>query len=72
MKAIEVKQAGGPEAMQLADLPVPQPKPNEAVVKLAVSGVNFTDIYYREGRYRVPVPFVPGKAQAWSARLAQT
>jgi NADPH:quinone reductase-like Zn-dependent oxidoreductase len=32
MKAIQVKQTGGPEVLQLADLPIPQPKPNEAVV----------------------------------------
>jgi NADPH2:quinone reductase len=45
MKAIQVKQPGGPEALQLVDLPVPQPKANEAVVKIAASGVNFIDVY---------------------------
>ena len=35
MKAIQVNQPGGPEVLQLADLPIPQPKPNEAVVKIA-------------------------------------
>jgi len=61
MKAIQVKQVGGPEAMELVDLPVPQPKPNEAVVKLAASGVNFIDVYHREGRYKAPLPFIPGQ-----------
>src|ERR1700757_1820585 len=64
MKAIQVKQPGGPEAMILADLPVPEPKANEAVVKLAASGVNFIDVYYREGRYKAPLPFVPGQEGA--------
>lgn len=64
MKAIEVKQIGGPEAMQLVDIPAPQPKANEAVVKLAASGVNFIDVYHREGRYKVPVPFVLGQEGA--------
>ncbi len=64
MKAIQVKQVGGPEAMQLVDLPIPQPKPNEAVVKLAASGVNFIDIYFREGRYKAPVPLVLGQEGA--------
>jgi len=64
MKAIQVKQAGGPEVLQLADLPVPQPKPNEAVVKIAASGVNFIDVYQREGRYSVPLPFVLGQEAA--------
>jgi len=64
MKAIQVKQVGGPEAMQIADLPIPQPRPNEAVVKLAASGVNFIDVYFREGRYKAPVPLVLGQEGA--------
>src|SRR5437879_1642199 len=64
MKAVQVKQPGGPEAMELADLPVPQPKPNEAVVKLAASGVNFIDVYFREGRYKAQLPIVLGQEGA--------
>jgi NADPH:quinone reductase len=64
MKAIQVKQVGGPEAMELVELPVPQPSANEAVVKLAASGVNFIDIYFREGRYKTQLPFVPGQEGA--------
>jgi NADPH:quinone reductase len=64
MKAIQVKQVGGPEAMELADLLVPQPKPNEAVVKLSASGVNFIDVYFREGRYKAPLPLTPGQEGA--------
>jgi len=44
MKAIQVKQPGGPEVLELVDVPVPEPKANEAVVKLAASGVNFIDV----------------------------
>jgi NADPH:quinone reductase len=64
MKAIQVKQPGGPEAMELVELPVPQPKENEAVVKLAASGVNFIDVYFREGRYKAPLPIVLGQEGA--------
>jgi NADPH:quinone reductase len=64
MKAIQVKQPGGPEAMELVELPVPQPQANEAVVKLAASGVNFIDVYIREGRYQAPLPFVLGQEGA--------
>src|SRR5271163_3068768 len=64
MKAIQVKQAGGPEVMELAELPVPQPKANEAVVKLAAAGVNFIDVYFREGRYKAPLPLVMGQEGA--------
>src|SRR5579859_329601 len=64
MKAIQVKNPGGPEALELVDLPVPQPKPNEAVVKLAASGVNFIDVYFREGRYKAALPLVLGQEGA--------
>jgi NADPH2:quinone reductase len=64
MKAIQVKQVGGPEVMQVADVPVPQPKPDEAVVKVAAAGVNFIDVYFREGRYKAPIPFVLGQEGA--------
>jgi len=50
--------------MILADLPVPEPKSNEAVLKLSASGVNFIDVYYREGRYKAPLPLVPGQEGA--------
>ena len=64
MKAIQVKQPGGPEVLELVDLPVPQPKPNEAVVKIGACGVNFIDVYNREGRYKTPLPFTPGQEAA--------
>jgi NADPH2:quinone reductase len=65
MKAIQVKQIGGPEAMEVVEMSVPQPKANEAVVKLAASGVNFVDVYFREGRYKAAVlPFVLGQEGA--------
>jgi NADPH:quinone reductase len=64
MKAIQVKRPGGPEVLELVDVPVPEPKANEAVVKLAASGVNFIDVYQREGRYKVPLPFVLGQEGA--------
>jgi NADPH2:quinone reductase len=64
MKAIQVKQTGGPEVMELIELPVPQPKPNEAVIKVGAAGVNYVDVYYREGRYKAPLPFVVGQEAA--------
>jgi len=64
MKAIQVKQVGGPEALELVEIPVPEPKANEAVVKIAASGVNFIDVYFREGRYKAPLPFVVGQEAA--------
>src|ERR1051325_1292602 len=64
MRAIQVQKTGGPEALTLVDLPVPKPKPNEAIVKIAAIGVNFIDVYFREGRYPSPLPFVDGQEAA--------
>jgi NADPH:quinone reductase len=64
MKAIQISKTGGPEVLELAELPVPQPKPNEAVVKIAAAGVNFIDVYNREGRYKAALPLVLGQEGA--------
>jgi len=64
MKAVQVRRPGGPEALELVEVPDPQPKSNEAIVKLAAIGVNFIDIYQREGRYTVPLPFTAGQEGA--------
>jgi NADPH2:quinone reductase len=64
MKAIQVSQTGGPEVLTLVELPVPEPKPNEAVVQIEAAGVNFIDVYFREGRYPAPLPFVNGQEAA--------
>lgn len=72
MKAIQVAQPGGPEVLTLVDLPVPAPKPNEAVVKLEASGVNFIDVYFREGRYPAQLPFINGQEGAGLVTAAGT
>jgi NADPH2:quinone reductase len=64
MKAIQVQKTGGPEVLTLVDLPVPKAKSNEAVVKIAASGVNFIDVYFREGRYPATTPFTDGQEAA--------
>lgn len=64
MKAIQVTQVGGPEVLTFVDLPVPDPQPNEALVQIEAAGVNFIDVYFREGRYPAPLPFVNGQEGA--------
>ena len=64
MKAIRVAKQGGPEVLELQDLPTPQPKSGEALVRIEAAGVNFIDIYQRSGAYKVPVPFTPGQEGA--------
>jgi NADPH2:quinone reductase len=56
MKAILVAQPGGPEQLQLRDVPVPTPGPGQLLVKIAASGVNFIDIYHRTGLYKSDWP----------------
>src|ERR1043165_5455137 len=64
MKAIRIEKTGGPEVLTLADVPAPEPKPNEAVVEIAASGVNFIDVYFREGRYPAQLPITLGQEAA--------
>lgn len=60
MKAIQVHQPGGPEALQLEEIPLPEPGPGEVRVKLAAAGVNFIDTYHRSGAYPLEPPFTLG------------
>jgi NADPH2:quinone reductase len=64
MKAIQVKQVGGPEALELVEMSVPEAKGDHVVVKIVASGVNFIDVYYREGRYKTALPFIVGQEGA--------
>ena len=64
MKAIQVTQTGGPEVLTPADLPSPTPKPNEALIEIKAIGINFIDVYLREGRYPSPLPFIAGQEAA--------
>ena len=64
MKAIQIHETGGPEVLTLADLPIPTPGPGQVLIKIAATGVNFIEIYFREGRYKAPLPLVPGMEAA--------
>jgi len=56
MRAAIVHEVGGPEQIQLEDLPIPVPGPGQALVKVAAAGVNFIDTYHRSGLYKVDLP----------------
>jgi NADPH2:quinone reductase len=64
MKAIRVDRTGGPEVLQLADVPMPVPGPGEALVRHAASGINYIDVYFRTGLYKRDLPFVDGREGA--------
>lgn len=60
MKAVVIREIGPAEVLRMEDLPVPEPGPGEARVKIAAAGVNFIDTYQRSGQYPVALPYVPG------------
>jgi NADPH:quinone reductase len=64
MKAIRVSRTGGPEVLEYTDVSAPTPKPEEALIQVKAIGVNFIDVYFREGRYPSPLPFINGQEAA--------
>jgi NADPH:quinone reductase len=64
MRIIQVKEHGGPEKMELVDVPKPAPGPGQALVKIAASGVNFIDVYFRTGLYKAELPITLGNEGA--------
>jgi len=60
MRAVQVSETGGPEVLVPGERPDPVPGPGELLVEVAAAGVNFIDTYQREGRYPMPLPYVPG------------
>jgi NADPH2:quinone reductase len=64
MRAIQITHTGGAEVLVLRELPTPTPGLGEALVQIEACGVNFIDIYLREGRYASPLPFIPGMEAA--------
>ena len=64
MKAVYIDQTGGPEVLQIGDRPVPELQKDEVLVKVAVSGVNFTDLNQRSGINKIPLPAVLGSEGA--------
>lgn len=65
MKAIRVHTHGGPEVLQVNEIPEPAPAAEQALVRIEAAGVNFIDVYYRTGLYKAAsLPFTPGQEAA--------
>jgi len=60
MQAVVVEKTGGPEQLALTERPTPQPGPGQVRVDVTAAGVNFFDIYQRQGVYQRPLPYVAG------------
>ncbi|WP_434966117.1 quinone oxidoreductase family protein [Janibacter indicus] len=67
-RALVVTRHGGPEVLAIEDREVPQPGPGEALVEVAAGGVNFIDVYQREGIYPTEPPYVAGFEAAGTVR----
>jgi NADPH2:quinone reductase len=64
MKAIRVEKAGGREVLEYTDLPEPRAERGEVLVAVEFAGVNFFDVYQRQGLYPIAMPFTPGTEAA--------
>jgi NADPH:quinone reductase len=62
MRAIQQKEFGGPEVLELVDLPVPEPGDGEVLIRVSRAGMNFADTHQRNNDYLAPqqLPLVPG------------
>ncbi|WML60258.1 NADPH:quinone oxidoreductase family protein [Neobacillus sp. PS2-9] len=62
MKAVQLKEYGGPEVLNLVDIERPVPKGHEVLIEIKAIGVNYADTARREGQYvvKTPLPFIPG------------
>ncbi len=64
MKAIQVQEPGGPGQLKVVDVPAPVPGSGEALVKIAAIGVNYIDVYFRNGLYKSGIPIAIGMEAA--------
>jgi NADPH2:quinone reductase len=85
MKAIRAHRHGGPDVLQLDEVPTPTPGPGQVLIAVEVAGVNYIDTYHRSGLYKMPLPIPlgvegagvveasgPGVGLATGARVAWT
>ena len=56
VKAIRIEQNGGPEVLKLVEIEVPAPADHEITIRQHAAGLNFIDIYFRDGLYKNPLP----------------
>ncbi|MDV6261669.1 quinone oxidoreductase family protein [Rhodococcoides yunnanense] len=60
MRAIRIDNTGGPEVLNVVDLPVPTPGAGQILVRTDAIGINYIDTYFRRGLYPRALPYVPG------------
>ncbi|WP_285184971.1 quinone oxidoreductase [Rhodococcus sp. MEB041] len=60
MRAVLVTRTGGPDVLDVTDVPDPVPGPADLLVRVQASGINYIDTYFRSGSYPRELPYVPG------------
>ncbi|MGH3443555.1 MAG: quinone oxidoreductase family protein [Nitriliruptorales bacterium] len=60
MRAVRINERGDPDVLTVEDIPMPHPGPEEVRVRIEAAGLNFIDIYHRDGRYDLELPITPG------------
>ena len=68
MRAIQVREHGGPEVLREVEIDSPTPGATDLLVDVAAAGVNYIDTYHRTGAYPTVPPFVPGLEGAGTVR----
>src|ERR1700751_1545791 len=71
MRIVDVPHFGGPEALTLADAPIPRPGQGEVLIKVAAAGINRADLSQREGHYPPPPGASPILGMEVSGHIAQ-
>ncbi len=69
MRAVLVDTFGGPEVLTVHDIEKPTAGPGDVIVKVAMSGVNFIDVYFRTGVYKMPPPVAIGSEAAGTVEI---
>ena len=64
MRAVRVNENGGSDKLRVETIPVPTPRDGEVLVRVEAAGVNFIDVYKREGLYKIPLPSTLGEEGA--------
>ena len=64
MLAVQIQRTGGPEVLEVVDLPEPRPGPGEILIRQEAVGLNFIDTYQRGGLYPMSLPAVLGNEGA--------
>jgi len=60
MRAVRISEYGGPDVLEVVDVPAPEPGPDQLLVEVAAIGVNYRDVYEREGSYGGSLPAIIG------------